>query len=269
MTDDLRQTMQSLAGHDPGAGDAWTRFQGRKRRNNALRTIIALGAGAAAFAVLFLVLPGVSPGTGDAPVNIGSSVAAPQPRQLKLYIDARGGFQLQFPAEWVGRGLSGRYGEFFPRDGGMDENSVLLSSVGGGGEPVVATPRTFYVRVHVRNAGDTSELTDRSEYPRLSAAGARVPGSSIEGPSIDPRASEVTIVYPRAPRASSFGVPKFWCTGCIGREIALPRARSVLEVEIVAPDQITAAKFDALALAIMRSIEAYTAPNATTSPDRL
>lgn len=273
MTDDLRDSFRAATAHEPSPGDAWSRFQGARRRSSIIRGFIALAAAAAAFVALVLLLPGSNPGEGDLPTGLGGSLDPPKAASVTNYFDAKGGFELNFPSTWIGRGLSARNAEFFPPDGGFDKNSVLMDVQGGGGAPIRTRAQTFFVRVHVRQGDEPSELSSSADLARRQEGGAAVRrGGIFPARQGQQRTDQVRVIYPAAPVEPSTGwsdgPPQYWCGGCIVEEVAMVRADGVLEVLIFAPGQTSYDRFHAQAVRILDSIAKAVAPAPSSSRAR-
>jgi hypothetical protein len=275
MSDDLRNAFRSAAGREPAVGDAWARFETAKRRNSTMRTLVAVVVGVAAFIALILILPGINPGEGDSPINSGESIEPRPPTASKHYKDARGGFQLDFPAAWIGRGFTDESADFFPEVNGLTDGSSLMNVDGGGARPVRATANGFFIRIHVRHPGDDTELSDRGDLARRREAGAAIKEGGIFPPHEGQvRGQQLRAIYPAAPveppSGWSDGPPRYWCGGCIVEELTIERpGASLLEVLIIAPGQDAYDAYHALALSVLDTIDDYVAPTATASPDRI
>lgn len=274
MSEDLRNVFRTATAREPSAADSWAGFQSAKRRSTVVRTGVAVVGAVGAFIALILMLPGVQPGTGDNPINIGESISPKPPSPSKRYADAEGRFALEFPADWIGRGTANVSADFFPAAGGLHEESVLMDVTGGGDAPVRAKANGFFIRVNLRHAGDPSVLSDRTDLARRAAGGAAIKRGGIFGAHKGQnRVNELRIIYPAAPVEPlggwGDGPPRYWCGGCIVEEVAITRASDIIEVLIVSPGQDLYNQYHDFAVAVLNSIENYTAPAPGESPDRL
>lgn len=262
MKDDiLRETLTRAARGEPPVGDAWARFQVRRRRGKRLRNWIVGLFGVGAAAVLFFTLPsGLGPGEPD-DVNAGGPFAPPF-RDAQIYEDPVAGFKVLYPADWLARGSEGETVAFFVDEG--DPLAILsdLRTERPECDPecgpedltrITELPKRFFVEITpippdcVRFSpacaategvrpmtwvGFEQRIVDLAE-----AAGAQTATDPASIGGVPGR--RYGMVFPRTPTTAPGNAerPLYWCESCSLIEFLVDwQAGWMLDIRIVGPD---------------------------------
>jgi len=281
--DILRETLTRAARGEPPVGDAWARFQLRRRRGRRLRNALVGLFGAGAAAVLFFTLPsGLGPGD-PTDVNAGGPFAPPF-RDAQIYEDPIAGFKLLYPADWAARGEPGEAIAFFVD---VDDLDAILSDVRTerpSCEPadcrpedqtrVIEAPKRFFVEITpippdcARFSGACVATEgirpmnwigfEQLLVTQAEASGARTATDPATIAGIPARRHG--FIFPARPRTppGNGERPLYWCGGCAMVEyLADWQAGWVLDIRIVAPDEDVFADHGPNAIRLVESIERY------------
>lgn len=277
----LRETMSRAVRGEPSAGDAWARFQMRKRRGQRLRNLIVAAAGVGAAVALVFVLP---TGLGEGPVTDipGGGPNEPAFALVNRYADPVAKFEMHYPVDWSARGGPGKPVQFFvtvpdaPTVVLSDEQLGRTACVGrcGGTDdyvPVTEAPRVFFIEVTpiepscaraLRRCAATRPMLDRRA---VRFDGARIGELEQQGVTVGSEpvslgevlAARYAFLYPERP-ALAGPPPRYWCADCRLDEFVVDWYDGwKLDLRIMAPSEREFKDSIDLALRIVESLARF------------
>lgn len=288
----LRESLRRAVSGEPPVGNAFARFQGRQRRAARVRFLTVVAAGLASAAILVTTLPGLSPRGAEL---VGGD-NPPLLHTLRHYVDPVAGFQLNYPATWIARGVPGVYAEFFPRAQDGTDNVVLSTrttvKAPNGDSYTREVARRLFVRLDVSSAGCAPGA--RATGAGAGAGAGAGPGAGLCAGALDPSWARAAgaVFGPAAPRMldgraalrrdvgfsaeprltgsgraySGIAASHYWCVRCSLTQFSVPEWSSAvgLVVRIMGPDDQAFGAARGGAEALVASLAGY--PSATAPP---